>query len=298
MRPEVKINFWAHTIPGGAQAILGPAGCGPDVTVIRGGWRPEQVDVEVTLLDTDERLPRLRELLERYGEPFTDFPADSYTDEELDTARLLYLKPTRECEIDGGVEFGTTYALSGACPRCGAGARQTSALFLDGEDDELPKLEGHRAGGTYVEHVLVDERLATELEALGLTGLVLHNVYALMPDKRQVKLRWKQISADRTLPRMAPQTTGFAINEPCELCGRSGYMSGGDTRIAYRASDLEAAGDVNLSWEGHGYGAIRGDLRSSKIPVPHLLVTPKVRRVCLAAGLNEFYWTPIRVIDE
>jgi hypothetical protein len=298
MRPEVIVRFWAHTIPGGAQTILGPAGCGPDVTVISEGWRPEQVRVEVTLLDTDERLPRLRALLERYGEPYIDGHVDSYTEEELDNARLLYLRPTNDCEVDGGVRFGTTYDLSMACSTCGAGARQTSALFLDGADDELPKLEGHRGAGTYAAHVLVDERLGAELEMLGFTGLLFHNVYALMPDKRQLKLRWKQISADRTLPRMSPQTTGFGMNQPCALCGRSGYMPGGDTRIAYRASDLEGAGDVNLAWEGYGYGELGADLRSITIPGPFLLVTPKVRRALLAAGVTEFDWKPIRVVDE
>jgi hypothetical protein len=208
------------------------------------------------------------------------------------------LRPTNDCSVDGGVEFGTTVDLSGACPTCGAGARQTSALFLNGDDNRLSKLEGHRGAGTYYDHVLIDERLATELEVLGLTGLVLHNVYAAMPDKRQVKLRWKHLSSDRTLPRMSPQTTGFGFHEPCGRCGRSGYMPGGAARIAYRASDLEGAGDLNLTWEGEGCGAIEGDLRSSKIPVPFLLVTPKVRRVLQAAGVTEFDWKPIRVINE
>jgi len=298
MRHEVKVTFDCSDIPGGVEAMLAEAGCRMDEAIIVDYPILKQRDVTVTLLDTDERLPKLRELLERYGEPFTDFEVDKYTEEELDTARLLLLRPIGGREVDGGVKFGTTYDVSGSCPTCGAGARQTSALFLDGDWDELPKLDGRRAGGTYLWNTLLDDRLAAELDTLGLTGLVLHNVYALMLDKRQVKLRWRQISADRTLPRMAPQTTGFGLDRLCKLCERSGYAPGGAARIVYRASDLEGAGDVNLTWETHGWGDLQSDLRSSNIPVPFLLVTPRVRRFFVAAGVTEFLWTPIRVVDE
>jgi hypothetical protein len=116
-----------------------------------------------------------------------------------------------------------------------------------------------------------------------------------MPDKRQVKLRWKQLSANRTLPRMSPQTTGLGVEEPC-TCGRSGYRGG--TRIVYRASDLEGAGDVNLSWEEFYDGEIKDDPRESYLPVPKLLVTPKVMRVFRAAGVTELEWLPIWVDDS
>jgi hypothetical protein len=197
MRAEVVIGFDSSDVPGGVEAILAAVGCGPDVTRIE---VDHALDVTVTLLDTDERLPRLIDRLEQLGVDYMRGHHDRYTDEELDNARLIFMDTRPRCEVAGGGEFGTTYDLKGACPACGAGARQNSALFLDGDDDELPKLQGHRAALTYRGDVFVDERLADEIEKLGPTGLVFHNVYALMPDNRQVKLRWKQISSDRILP--------------------------------------------------------------------------------------------------
>lgn len=296
MRAEVIISFDSRDIPGGVEPMLRELGCGPDVAIIE----DLPVDVTITLLDTDERLPRLVERLEQLGADYGRGHHDRFTEEELDNARLLFMKTYHECEVDGGGEFGTTYDLEGACPVCGAGARQTSALFLDGDDDELPKLQGHRAALTYRGEVLVDERLADEIEKLGPTGLVFHNVYALMPDNRQVKLRWKQISSDRILPPMSPRTTSVNRTQPCPACLRSGYRTGAKVplRVVYRASDLEGAGDVNLTWEQCGPGELNADPRKISLPVPWLLVTPKVMRVMRNAGVTEFVWMPIRVVDE
>jgi hypothetical protein len=171
MKIEVWIGFDGSDIPGGVEAMLAAAGCGPDVAVI--GEYIEvlrRLPVDVTLPDGDERVQRLVEQLERHGQRYALARHDCYTDEELDNARLLVMCPMYQCQVDGGSEFGTTYDLSGACPRCGSGARQNSALFLDGAEDELPKLKGHRAGYTYRDEIFVDERLAAELEELGPPG--------------------------------------------------------------------------------------------------------------------------------
>jgi hypothetical protein len=164
MRTEVRILFYGHRIPGGAQAVLGPARCGPDVATVADIDVLRQIDVCVRLEATDPRIPVLLQLLQQHGERWSEFHEDRYTEDELDGARLLLLRPNRQCEVDGGVEWGTTYDLSGACPACGTGGRQTSALFMNGE--HLAALEGHRAGATYYEHLLVDDGIAVELESL------------------------------------------------------------------------------------------------------------------------------------
>ncbi len=68
-------------------------------------------------------------------------------------------------------------------------------------------------------------------------------------------------------------------------------------RIFYRASDLEGAGDVNLTWEG-GKGIIEPSPGKSYPSIPWLLVTPKVMRVLRNAGVTEFEWKPIHIIDD
>jgi hypothetical protein len=205
------------------------------------------------------------------------------------------MQGNRQCEIDGGVEYGMTYDLSGACPACGTGGKQTSPVFVDGED--LANLEGHRAGETYGWHVLVDERLAKDLERIGATGLSFREVVAVWRDKRTLKLPWKQLCAARTLPPMSPSTTGLIRDRACEVCWRNGYFETDDepTRIVYRASDLRDADDVNLSWENVGYAILKPELRESLLSRPWMVVTPKVRRVFRDAGVTCFDWLPVRV---
>lgn len=296
MRTEIRILFDGNDIPGGPQAVLGPARCGPDVATVEDVPVLRQVDVWVTLEEADSRVPVLLQLLGQHGADWSEWHRDSYTEEELDSARLLLMHPNRQCEIDGGAKWGTTYDLSAGCPACGTGARQTSAVFVDGSE-ELRELAGHRAGATYHNHYLVEEGIAAELESIGATGLSFHSVYAVMPDRRQVKLRWRQLSARRTLPPMSPRTTGLTRNRVCEVCRRNGYFRTNEapTRIVYRASDLRDAEDVNLSWENYWFATLKPELRDSLLSAPWLLVTPKVRRVFRDAGVTTFDWLPVRV---
>jgi hypothetical protein len=185
MKTVVRLCFDSNDISGGARTVLEQANCGVDVAVVDEVPVLGRLDVWVTLPEADERFPVLTELLRRHGARWLEWHKDRYTEEELDSARLLIMHPNRECEIDGGVEWGMTYDLSGACPACGTGARQTSAVFVDGE--HIADLEGHRAGTTYFFHLLVDEGLAAELLSIGATGLSFRSVYAVMPDRRQVK---------------------------------------------------------------------------------------------------------------
>jgi len=301
MKTEVVFWFWGQRIPGGPRTILEPLGIGPDAVVIDEATvqRVHHVSVTITMPENDARLPDLRALLTQHGVDWSESRHDRYTADELDNARLLWLSPTSDCEVDGGSEFGTMYDLSAACPRCGAGARQTSPLFFDGNEDQVSKLKGHRAGRTYRDEVFIDELLAVEIDALAPKGLLLHQVYALQPDKRQAKILWKQLSAERILPPMSPLTTGIDRPYPCPICPRSGYWDGVPTpRIVYRARDLEDAGDVNITWEEKYEGVIMGNPREWRVPTPWLLVTPKVMRVFRAAGITEFEWVPIRVVDE
>jgi hypothetical protein len=295
MRTVVRICFDTNDVPGGAQAILGPADCGPDVVRLDDIPVLRRLDAWVTLEETDPRVPVLFRLLKQDGIRWLEWHEDRYTEEELDSARFLLMHANRRCELDGGVEWGMTFDLSEACPACYTGARQTSAVFVNGE--QLAELEGHRAGVTYFWHLLVDEGLAAELEKLGPTGLSFRSVYAVMPDKRQVKLRWKQLCAERTLPPMSFRTTGLTRNQPCEVCRRNGYFvtSKAPTRVVYRASDLCDVDDVNSTWENQWFAIPKAELRDSVLSQPWTVVTPKVWRVFRDAGVTSFNWMPIRV---
>lgn len=153
----------------------------------------------------------------------------------------------------------------------------------------------------------MDERIALALEDAGVTGLSFRSVYAVMPDQRQVKLRWRQLSSDNLLPPMSPNSTGFvrfAQTErlrPCEVCNRNGYLPTRDapTRPVYRASDLRGALDLNTTWESFWGSCIdREDFRRSTLSRPWTVVTPKVYRIFRDAGVTtELDYYPIRVED-
>jgi hypothetical protein len=298
MRTQVRVRFAGNHVSGGAAAVLGPAGCGPDVATVEDVPVLNQIEVWVRLDESDPRLALLLQLLKQNGVDWLEYHEDRYTEEELDSARLLIMHPNRECEIDGGVEWGITYDLAGACPACGTGGRQTSAVFVDGE--HVADLEGHRAGATYFFHLLVDEGLAAELLTIGATGLSFRSVYAVMPDRRQVKLRWKQLCAARTLPPASSRTTGLVRDRACDVCGRNGYFQTREqpTRLVYRASDLRGIDDVNMSWENLGFAVLKPDFRESLLSYPWTLVTPKVRRVFRDAGITSFEWLPVRVEED
>ena len=300
MRTIVRIHFGAPTVPL-AQERLRAADCGPDVATIEDVPVMRQAFAEVTLEHTDPRVPVLLGQLKRDDVNFGEWHEDRFTEEEMESAPLLLMKPNRGCEVDGGVAWGTTFDRTKGCPACATGSPQTSALFIEGED--IPKLEGHHAAETYFWHILVDEGLAAALEDAAVTGLSFRSVYGVMKDKRQVKLRWKQLCTDNILPRMSPSTTGIVrvdqtpILRPCEICGRNGFLTTSDapTRIAYRAADLRGALDVNQSWENYWSAHIDTDFRESVLSRPWTLVTPRVYRIFREAGVTEFDWHPIRV---
>ncbi|MRG96560.1 hypothetical protein [Polyangium spumosum] len=256
-------------------------------------------DIYVTLFEDDPRLTVLRQLLLAYRVKWREFQEDTFTDEELDAARLLLVTIPDESMVFGGPRLGTQFDLSNACPVCAAGARQTSALMLDGADPEdVAKLDTYRVVTCYQE-IVVDEQLAEALESEGVTGLSFRSVYAVRKDKRQVELPRRQMWAEHALPPVSPHSIGMNPRDVCSSCRRGGfYFSQLSPRLAYRARDLTGAMDVNRTWEWYGYVKFKGDLSEAVLPGPAFLVSPKVWRIFKDAGVTGFKWLPIRVVDD
>ncbi len=298
---KTKVRFYENTsdIADPKGSLLEPAGCGPDVAevmedVIR-GKRSAYVVVE---LDSDDpRLPLLQGRFQALGLDPLEGRWDEYTEAELDAAPLLVMSCDFDASVYGGPRLGTTYDMSEACPRCGAGARQTSAMFIDGED--LPKLEGRRASATYYKNMLVDEKLAGVLAESSLTGISFQGVFAAFEEKNPIQLPWRQLCATHALPRMSPRSTGVKPYQSC-ACGRSSFVTPAEVplRLAYRARDVADIRDTNVSWEWWGEVKFNGDVSDALFPRPQFLVTPKVRRNFLDAGVTDFNWIPIGVVDE
>ena len=69
MKTTVKFFFNGKEVPGREQAVLEPAGCGPDVIDVSDNEVLRQVFVYVTLDDDDPRATVLRSLLEQHSVP-------------------------------------------------------------------------------------------------------------------------------------------------------------------------------------------------------------------------------------
>ncbi|TKD03237.1 hypothetical protein [Polyangium fumosum] len=301
MKTRVEVEFNGRSIPGGEQVVLEAARCGVDVARVEDIEVLNKTFVEVTLDHDDPRLPVLLRLLQDRGVKVWERRWDEYTEAEFHAAPLLLLAPPAwTYNVNGGPRWGTQYDLSAACPVCAAGARQTSALMVDGVYREnVEMFEENRAVTSRME-ILVDDRLAETLTSAGLSGLSFRGVCQVQEDGRRVELPWRQICAAHTMPSVSPRSIGFGPRRVCPSCGRSGFSMFDEmvpTRLAYRARDVVGAEDVNRMWEYFGDVEWKGELKTAMLPYTHFLVTPKVRRIFLDAGVTGFDWLPIRVVD-
>ncbi len=294
MRTEVTLHFDGTELLGDPRAVLESIGCGPDVAEIADTPVLKRLPVWVTLDETDERLSKLLALLKEYGADWWDIRSDRFTEEEIEAAPLLIMSYDVNATVFGGPRVGTTYDMSNACERCGAGARQTSAMIIEGE--YLHKLEGRRAAATPYDDMLVDEKLANVLAESGATGISFRGVFVSFEKKGHIQLPWRQLCAEHTMPPLSPRSTGIEPYKPCS-CGRSGFDTPWEIplRLVYRAADLTEIRDVNVTWEWIGDTHYEGDVSDALFAHPWFLVTPKVRRIFRDAGVTGFDWMPIRV---
>jgi hypothetical protein len=294
MRTEVRIIIDHDDVPGGIQTILRPTGCGHDVAT----FNEVAESTTITIDETDPRLLILLNLLKERGISWWEVRRDRFTDAEIDAATLLVVAMSdRNDAIFGGPRMGTTYDMSAACPRCGAGARQTSAMIIDAE--YLHLFEGRRAASTCYSDILVDKNVAAALALSGATGLSFRGVFAAFENKVRFQLPWEQICPTHTLPPMSPRSTGIKPYEPCP-CKRSGYSTYRNIppRLTYRAADLVGIKDVNLTWEWFGDYKYNGVVGEALFPYPWFLITPKVWRVFRDAGVTGFDFIPVRVVND
>lgn len=176
------------------------------------------------------------------------------TEKELRSAKLLYMHVWIHNAPAGHPRDGTMYDESDACPECGDGLRQTSALRLKGK--EIPKA-GALLGGIR-DQVLVHESLAGEMAFARLTGIRFECVL----DSAGLPLPWRQLVVEGSMPPMTLATRGVvrgrgSAEGPCAKCGCDGYFdSGADPFVpAYDAAALDELPDFALTAERFGTGA-------------------------------------------
>lgn len=291
MKTKVRISFNALPLPGGAETILGPAGCGNDVAEVRDVPILRQVFVDVNLDEGDERVARVLALLKQYNVEPNVSGAVEYSNEDLQSARLLWLRSSSlDDEVHASPSFGTKYDMTHACPHCGTGAKQVSPLYID--NTCMPKIRKHRAIPTMDRDVLVDGGMAKKLKDAGITGISFGEVRARLKNDKWTSVAREQILIEHVMPPMRGELTEKDIKHLCNVCRRGGFMSYGKK---YREEDLVGMKDFNRTWEWFGEFRTADDRFGAHRSDPGILVTPKVMNIFRDAGIKTFEWTPIGI---
>jgi hypothetical protein len=300
MKTKVQIGFDAQTLPADGATILDATGCGSDVADVHDYTIHDirTVKVRLTLDKGDPRIAKVLALLEQYGikADVVDYP--EYSDEDLETAQLLWMSGDIDQSVDTGYQYGTKYDLSQACPNCNAGARQTSALYIDGE--ELRLVRSHRAIEAFNCGVLVDGGIAKKLRDAGVRGISFGEVRARLKNKKWSLVAREQILIEHTMPPVRSSPTEDDTQQMCKVCRRGGWIN--IPKKPYRAEDLVGMQDFNVTWEWFGpfwpEDLNRGIYsRYAKWPHPRIVVTPKVMNIFRDAGVTTFEWTPVTIGD-
>jgi hypothetical protein len=236
-------------------------------------------DIRLVRIDSnDPRLPKIGDLQQRLRrEQDRSFfhgwdIIRTYRKQELDAAVLFHLKVTSVFE-PAGEERGTGYDESKACSRCGAGAKQTTPLFLDVK--RIPK--GKDIGSTIAGEIVVSRRTAELFVRHGITGAELLPIRS-NPSSSAESQDWFQLSVARAHAEIiAPTRVGinpFNDDEKAECRCSLGDLIGLNL-LSEVSIKSDSRGDADIICSRQFIGVRRGLLRPERV----ILVSPKVRRL-------------------
>jgi hypothetical protein len=277
MQTVVEIEFDAADVPGGADAILSGGQCEKEVAKVARYEVLGRIDVTLRFDDNDARIPKVLALLADASATAWVDRRDIYTEDDLQAARLLFVSRWWKSVAAGGLEYGTTYDRSQACPQCGTGARQTSPLVIG--DDDMRTVDKHRVAGSSNLDLLVRDTDVERLIAAQVTGANFWPACFKAKSGNVTELRWQQAVIESVMPPLAASSS-LDRKGVCPTCGRGGFtnMMNQPARLVYRAQDLANIQDFNLTWELFGdFGKTEdGGIRGLRWSHPWVLVTPKV----------------------
>jgi hypothetical protein len=266
------------------------------VDPITNKWYPT-LFVDLTFNEGDERIPKLCELLAMHGmKPDVKTTTTiEYSEEDFQTAPLLWMERTSECVRSHASELGTKYDLMHACPHCGTGAKQVWYKRVKRKD--LREIRKHRAIMSWDEHILVDKAMRKMLVNAGITGISFAEVHARDEVGDWNPIDRDQILIESTLPPMRGELTAHDEQDICKVCRRGGRSFYRIPNNPYREEDLVGIKDFNLTWEWFGSFRFDGNVRHAMFADPRVLVTPKVRNLFREARVTTFKWTPVSLAD-
>ncbi|MEY2493794.1 MAG: hypothetical protein QOJ45_286 [Verrucomicrobiota bacterium] len=232
----------------------------------------------VRIAGDDPRLPevgRIQERLNREQDRSFFHGWDiirTYSKADLETALLFQMKITSMFE-PAGEECGTKYDASTACPRCGAGAKQFTPLFL--QVNRIPK--GKDISSTIAGEVVISRRMADALDRHGITGAEMLPIRS-NPSSSAESPDWFQLQCSHASAEIAAPThvglEPFLDDEKDECRCAIGDLLGLNL-LSEVSIKSDSRGDADIICSRQFIGVRRGLLR----PERAILVSPKVRRL-------------------
>jgi hypothetical protein len=195
-----------------------------------------------------------------------------YSKAEKEAAALFKLKVTSTFE-PAGEECGTKYDESTACPRCGAGARQTTPLYLP--EKRIPKSKD--ISRTIAGEIVVSRRVVELFTRHGITGAELSPVRS-SPSSSAESKDWFQLTVRSTNAEVAaPTRVGidpFDDDEKGECRCPLGDLIGLNvlSEVSIKSASRD---DADIISTRQFVGMRRGLLRPERI----ILVSQKVRQM-------------------
>jgi rubredoxin len=246
----------------------------------------------------DPKLKALRAVLRKARFKWDETVNHIYDDAELRVFPFLRLWFNGRTVSGGQPKDGTEYDVSDACPRCGTGAVQTSALMV-------PPTERMGTGllcQTHTDHVLVARELAVAFRKAGVSGLELRQARSQRGNK---PLPWWQMISTYTMPRMGKQTKGIVREVDsrwgCPVCERDMYGMEPPTEIMYERSQVGSVTlpDVVQTWECFGRSILEDDPERNLgrgFAQPLLLVNVKVFDIFRRLKVKHADFQPVRIV--
>ena len=192
-----------------------------------------------------------------------------YTAEEIQSAEVFNLNLHSVFEPCGEM-CGTEYDESLACPHCGAGSRQATALRLDPES--IPRRNMNR---TIAWEIIMSSRLVLAFQSHGITGA---SFLPVRDTSGRVLENWHQLVVTSAPVDVVPPTQ--ANNGPFDLDLNGDYRCPqghvlGLNLISELWLKKDSHDGSDLARTRQRFGARMGVLR----PHPKLLISPKLFRL-------------------
>jgi hypothetical protein len=195
-----------------------------------------------------------------------------YSRRELDAAKLFRLR-VRSIFEPAGEEFGTQYDESYACPKCGAGAKQVSDLFLKWK--RIPK--GKDISRTIAGEMVASVRLVELFHEQGITGATFRAIRQHPASSAESK-DWFQLTVQSMGAEIVPPTQ--AGIDPFDEDAQGQYRCPlghviGLALLSEVSVKSATRGDTDIACTRQFTGARQGLLRPERI----ILISPKVLRL-------------------